>query len=112
MFDNMMAQFRQEERAYLHQQLQQMRESFSEELQRVGLSITEHVDKRLDEHEQTFCDEDDVDNHISQHVASFDELFDDKIGGPCDWHQAGAGGVCSGQVVSRRGRSHGMCSVL
>lgn len=75
MFDNMMGQFQQEERAYLHEQLQQMR-VFSEDLQRVEADVMEHADKRLSDLEHTFCGEDDVVNQTSQRVAGFNELFD------------------------------------
>lgn len=79
MVDNMMAQFRQEERAYYSSQLQQMKASYSEDLQIIKTEVMEYVDKRLSDLEDTLYSEDDVDNQISQHVASFDDLVDVKI---------------------------------
>ncbi|KAI0447035.1 hypothetical protein F4803DRAFT_558975 [Xylaria telfairii] len=79
MVDNMMAQFRQEERAYYSSQLQQVRASYSEDLQTIKTEIMEYVDKRLSDLEDTLHSEEDVDNQISQHVASFDDLVDVKI---------------------------------
>lgn len=68
MVDHMMTQFRQEERAYVSQQVQQLK-----------IEILEHIDKRLKDFQDTIPSEDAVDIQISQHVASFDDLVDVKI---------------------------------
>lgn len=68
MVDHMMTQFRQEERAYVSQQVQQLK-----------IEVLEHIDKRLKDFEDTIPSEDAVDIQISQHVASFDDLVDVKI---------------------------------
>ncbi|KAJ2980848.1 hypothetical protein NUW58_g6838 [Xylaria curta] len=79
MVNNMMAQFRQEERAYYSSQLQQARAAYSQDLQTIKTEMMKYVDKRLSDLEDTLYSENDVDNQISQHVASFDDLVDVKI---------------------------------
>ncbi|KAI1202990.1 hypothetical protein F5X97DRAFT_318585 [Nemania serpens] len=79
MVNNMMAQFRQEERAYYSSQLQQARAAYSQDLQTIKTEMMKYVDKRLSDLEDTICSENDVDNQISQHVASFDDLVDVMI---------------------------------
>ncbi|KAF2968428.1 hypothetical protein GQX73_g5167 [Xylaria multiplex] len=79
MVNNMMAQFRQEERAYYSSQLQQARAAYSQDLQTIKTEMMKYVDKRLSDLEDMLYSESDVDNQISQHVASFDDLVDVKI---------------------------------
>ncbi|KAI1167961.1 hypothetical protein F5B18DRAFT_340773 [Nemania serpens] len=75
MVNNIIAQFRQEERAYYSSQLQQARAAYSQDLQTIKTEIIKYIDKRLSDLEDTLYSND-VDNQISQHVASFDNLVD------------------------------------
>ncbi|KAI0417657.1 hypothetical protein F5X98DRAFT_339982 [Xylaria grammica] len=79
MVNDMMAQFRQEERAYYSSQLQQARAAYSQDLQTIKTEIMKYVDERLSGLEDTLYSEDDVDHQIAQHVASFEDLIDVKI---------------------------------
>jgi hypothetical protein len=85
MLDDMMSQYRQEERAYLNSSLEQLKTSLSEDLRQLKAEMLEHVDQRLSDLEGVFCSTEDVDEQVSQHVSSFEDLIEVKI----DDHVAG-----------------------
>ncbi|CAN8105947.1 unnamed protein product [Discula destructiva] len=79
MVEDMMSQHRQEERAYYSKQLQQLRESFSEDLRHLKTEMLEHMEQRLGDLEGTLCSVDDVDEQITRHVSDFEDLIEVKI---------------------------------
>ncbi|POS77137.1 hypothetical protein DHEL01_v204475 [Diaporthe helianthi] len=85
MLDDMMSQYRQEERAYVDSSLEQLRTSLSEDLRQVKAEMLEHVDQRVNELEGVMCSAEDVDEQVSQQVMSFEDLIEVKI----DDHVAG-----------------------
>lgn len=79
MLDDMMSQYRQEERAYLSSSLEQLRTSLTEDLRQLKAEMLEHVDQRLRDLEGVYCSAEDVDEQVSQHVSSFEDLIEVKI---------------------------------
>lgn len=79
MVDEVMSQCRHEERAYLDSQLAKLRSSLSADLQQLKSEMLDHVDQRLSDLEGTLCSIDNVDEHLSQHVYSFEDLIEVKI---------------------------------
>lgn len=55
------------------------RQAFTLELEQLKSTILEHVDQRLEELEGRLCSIDDVDEHVTQHVSSFEDLIEVKI---------------------------------
>lgn len=80
-----MSQHRQEERAYLDSSLDQLRASLSEDLRRLRADMMEHVDQRLSDLEGVIPSVEDIDEQVSAHVASFEDLIEVKV----DDHVAG-----------------------
>lgn len=74
-----MAQHRQEERAFFSSQVEQLKTFFSAELGQLKSEMLAHVDERLSDLESVVCTIDNVDEHISQHVSSFEDLIEVKI---------------------------------
>lgn len=79
MLDDMMSQYRREERAYLSSSLEQLRTSLSEDLRQLRADMLEHVDQRLSDLEGVIPSVEDVDEQVSQHVLSFEDLIEVKI---------------------------------
>lgn len=55
------------------------RQVFTQELRELKSTILEHVDQRLEEFEGKWCSIDDVDEHVTRHVSSFEDLIEVKI---------------------------------
>jgi uncharacterized membrane protein len=79
MLDDMMSQYRKEERAHLDSQLTRLKTLLSEDLQQLRSEMLTHVDERIGDLEGVLCSINDVDEHISQHISSFEDLIDVKI---------------------------------
>jgi radical SAM superfamily enzyme with C-terminal helix-hairpin-helix motif len=79
MLDDMMSRHRQEERAHFDTQLKQLKTSFKEDLRQLKSEMLEHVDQRLSDLEGVLCSMDDVDEHISRQLSSFEDLIEVKI---------------------------------
>lgn len=77
--EDMMSQYRQEERARFSSQLEQLKTSLSEDLRQLKSEMMEHVAQRLSDLEGVLCSVDSVGEYISQHVSSFEDLIDVKI---------------------------------
>ncbi|PSR98945.1 hypothetical protein BD289DRAFT_479744 [Coniella lustricola] len=77
--ETMMFRFRQEQQAYLEAQLQELRTSVTADMEKLKTEAMEHITNRLNDFENSLPTESDVDNQISQHVGSFENLMDVKI---------------------------------
>lgn len=77
--EGMMSRFRQEQQAHLESQLQAFKTSVSADIEQLRTDVMEHITARLNDFENSLPSDSDVDNQISQHVGSFEDLMDVKI---------------------------------
>lgn len=77
--DEALSRNREQDRAEFQDRLKEMQKNFTSELQELKSTILTHLDQRLEELEGRLCSIDDVDEHITQHVYSFEDLIEIKI---------------------------------
>ncbi|KAG8158062.1 hypothetical protein KVR01_011823 [Diaporthe batatas] len=86
LLDEMMAQYRREERAHLDSRLAELRASVGEDLRALRAEVLAHVDQRLADLEGVIPSAEDVDEQVAQHAAG---LVEDLVEVKIDDHVAG-----------------------